>query len=100
MEASSTNDLDDVDAVDAETTSTRWPIWKVLLGVAGAFALMPVAGMVLAFAVVPALPIVLAMGAVLGPINWLNELTEDDSLDEALASRLPGAPGRAIEAHA
>ncbi|HEY8088627.1 MAG TPA: hypothetical protein VIF09_12300 [Polyangiaceae bacterium] len=60
-----------------DETSRGVRVFRVLLGVAAGVALMPVVGMILVFALLPALPIVLAIGAVLGPMNWIEEKEEE-----------------------
>jgi hypothetical protein len=60
---------------------------RILLGILGAIALAPVAGMVLVFAVLPALPIVLCIGAMLGPSTLLGYGQQEEDEREAERER-------------
>jgi hypothetical protein len=79
--------------VEGAAERPRW--LRVLVGIAAAIALAPVAGMVLAFAIVPALPIVLAIGYVLGPMNFLADL--EDRRNEGIGAGRGASPP--IDAH-
>jgi hypothetical protein len=56
-----------------DETTRGGRVFRGLVGMAALVALSPVIGMIIVFAFIPALPIVLAIGAVLGPMNWIEE---------------------------
>ena len=63
-----------------EAPEGRW--LKIIVGLVTLVLLSPVIGMVIMFAVIPALPIVLALGFVLGPMNWIEDLEEEAEASE------------------